>query len=478
MKNKYPKKETSLALYLIIGAVAVLIAVVVYYNGPDFNTLLGYFTLLIVVSLFYSYRVCIFTALVSIISYGAATSYLIYNRTFSPGPLDLLVQLSYFLAITAIITWLVSKIQTAKKQKDLSPPSETLNAMGQSVLESLNTGVIILDKKGEISFINNYAAKLLRLKKQEVLKAKMRSLSDPAFKSLYKVLNTDRDAKATATSEVKITKPKQTILLVTTAPIHYQGQKYRLVKVIHDVTRQREVDRMKSELISIVSHQLRTPLSAVKWGLKMLLDGDAGKLTTEQKSIVGKGYHSNERMIHLVNDLLNISRIEEGRFIFKFKKESLEKLLERTIKEFKYALEEKSMNLVYDGPQKPLPEIEMDIEKLHVVIQNIINNAIIYTPSNGQIKISCKRKDEQILISVQDNGMGIPKKQQHRLFTKFFRADNAIKMQTEGSGLGLFIAKNIVEKHKGKISAKSKQDQGSTFTISLPINPLNVNSDQ
>lgn len=201
----------------------------------------------------------------------------------------------------------------------------------------------------------------------------------------------------------------------------------------------------------------------------MILDGDAGALATEQKNILRKSYQANEKMINLVNDLLNISRIEEDRFIFKFKPASLQETLENTLKEFSYALSEKKMTLDYRKPERPLPKVLMDEAKIHVVLQNILNNALAYTPANGKITVSLEQKDKEIITRVEDNGMGIPQDQKHRLFSKFFRANNAIRMQTEGSGLGLFIAQNIIEKHQGRIWAESEENKGSTFYFALPV---------
>jgi len=263
--------------------------------------------------------------------------------------------------------------------------------------------------------------------------------------------------------------PRKMVLQIITTPIIQDKKQRGVLKMIRDITHDREVDQMKSELISIVSHQLRTPLSAVKWGIKMLLDGDAGEVNKEQKDILAKGYRSNERMIHLVNDLLNVSRIEEGRFQYKFITSSIEDLIETTTKEFTYSLEEKQMSLEFQRGTKPLPLVRMDQAKIHVVLQNLLSNAINYTPPGGKIRINLKVQDSFIEVSVKDNGMGIPESQKASLFQRFFRADNAVRMQTEGSGLGLFIAQNIIQNHKGRIWADSEENKGSIFYFTLPI---------
>jgi len=464
-KNKNQQSETSLAIYILCGAVASLIAVVVYFTGHQFSTILGYFVLLALTSLLYNYKVCIFTASISILGYGLVTAHLFRQGLAYPDPLETLMLSIYFLGASAITSWLVFKIQ--KKFAFSSAFASKDKTKG--ILNSLIDGIILLDKKNQIIFLNQQAEKILGVKEDKVMTATISSLAHPSYKNLHEILRAGKDLEHFSTAEIKVQKPQKMILQVTNAPIKEKEKILGTVKIIRDITREKEVDQIKSELISIVSHQLRTPLSAVKWSIKMLLDGDIGKMTGEQKNILAKGYRANERMIHLVNDLLNISRIEEGRFQYKFVSASLEDLIARTINEFSYSLEEKNTTLIFQKPPKPLPKIKMDPSKIHVVLQNIINNATIYTPSGGRIKISLKAKKSQLIVSIEDTGMGIPKRQQSRLFTKFFRADNAIRMQTEGSGLGLFIAKNIIEKHQGQIWAESKKNKGSTFHFSLPL---------
>lgn len=240
-------------------------------------------------------------------------------------------------------------------------------------------------------------------------------------------------------------------------------------RLADELKRAKELDRLKSEFISTAAHQLRTPLSAVKWTLKMIIDGDLGVINSEQKTFLMQGYQSNERMIDLVNDLLNVARIEEGRFGYKFSLVQLEDLIENIIQEFVHRIEEKKIRFSFNKPPKPLAKAKIDPAKLRLVISNLIDNAIKYTPEMGEVTVSMKYDTNNIELSVKDSGIGIPKDQQNRLFTKFFRSDNALRMQTEGSGLGLFIVKNIIEKHKGKVRVESEENKGATFTFTLPI---------
>lgn len=240
-------------------------------------------------------------------------------------------------------------------------------------------------------------------------------------------------------------------------------------KLREDIERIKEVDRMKSEFVSLAAHQLRTPLSAIKWSLKMAIDGDLGKLTPEQKTFLLQTYQSNERMINLVNDFLNVVRIEEGRFGYNFSLSQLEDLIDVVVRDFINMLKEKKIKFTFNKPNPPLPKTMMDSSKMSLAIQNLIDNAIKYTPKEGNVTIDIKQNKMYLEVSIKDSGVGIPKEQQDNIFTKFFRGNNVIKMQTVGTGLGLFIAKNIIEKHGGKIWFESKEKQGTTFYFTIPF---------
>ncbi len=233
--------------------------------------------------------------------------------------------------------------------------------------------------------------------------------------------------------------------------------------------RLKELDQLKTEFISVASHQLRTPLSAIKWSLKMLMDKDLGPLTSEQEDMLGKGYQSNERMLALINDLLNVSRIEEGRFTYTFTDEDVEPLITELLDELRHVADEKHITLSVDVAPRPLPKVRVDVQKLHLALQNLVDNALKYTPVGGNIGIQAHVQGDELIVSVQDSGVGIPIHQHTRVFTKFFRGDNVMRMQTEGTGLGLFIAHSIVQKHHGRIWFESHEGRGTTFYIALPL---------
>lgn len=232
----------------------------------------------------------------------------------------------------------------------------------------------------------------------------------------------------------------------------------------------REFDRLKSDFISVAAHQLRTPLSGVKWVLKLLLDGDLGSISPEQQEMVKRGLETNEKMIHLVNDLLNVSRIENGKFGYNLVKNDFAALLAALIENSDLVAKARNIEILLEDRAHVQPFI-FDAEKLLIAFQNIVDNAIKYTLPGGRVFLSTEKQGDYIQIKIRDTGVGIPKDEVRKLFSKFFRATNVIHLQTEGSGLGLFIVKNIILRHGGQIWVDSEEGKGTTFTIIIPLIP-------
>ncbi len=235
------------------------------------------------------------------------------------------------------------------------------------------------------------------------------------------------------------------------------------------IQREQETSHMKSEFLGLAAHQLRTPLSAMKWALNTALSAEEYPVKGELRDLLGKSYASNERMITLVNSVLDVVQIEEGKFDYAFKRGHVTEVLLSVWRDVKILGQQKGLTMVLQKPFGSIPEISFDQEKLGMAIRNVLENAIQYTPAGGTVELSVERMPTTLEVKVQDSGIGIPKAELPRLFTKFFRGRNAIKVQTDGNGLGLYIAKNIVERHGGKIMVQSNEGKGSVFSISLPI---------
>jgi len=248
---------------------------------------------------------------------------------------------------------------------------------------------------------------------------------------------------------------------------------YFLIKsVILEIQRRQEIekiDKAKSEFISIASHQLRTPLTAIKGYISMILEETYGKLAEKQARPLENVYRSNERLIKLVNDLLNLSRLDAGKIEFSPELNSLEDIVSDIVEELRINAEKKGLYMRMVKPSKPLPKIMVDRDKLRQVILNIIDNAIKYT-NKGGITIELKKLDEQEEIKVSDTGEGMDEKELNSLFQMFSRATAGTQLHTEGAGLGLYVARQFIEMHGGKVWAESPgKSKGSTFYIQLPI---------
>jgi len=230
----------------------------------------------------------------------------------------------------------------------------------------------------------------------------------------------------------------------------------------------REKEHKLSEVISIVSHQFKTPLSVIKGYLEVLIAKDLGKINSKQEEYLKNAMQNTLRMIELVKDLLDVSRIEQGKLDFKIKSSNIEEITKKIIKEFSSFIIAKNCTIHFKSLNK-VPIIKIDPLKIEQVIFNLISNAIKYNKRKGRIDIYLEKKGNNVIFRCNDSGIGISKTNRSKVFNKFHRSEKAIMLATGGSGLGLFIAKAIIEQSNGNIWFRSKEGKGSSFCFSLPI---------
>lgn len=236
-----------------------------------------------------------------------------------------------------------------------------------------------------------------------------------------------------------------------------------------DHERMLRTDKIKSEFMSIATHQLKSPLAKMKWALQYLMTANITCVTPQQKEVLDVAYDTSDKMIKLVNDLIGVKETEETTLGYNFENSSVKEVIEKTIENFKLPAEQKKVNIEFENTVPDLPQLMIDPWKINLALGNLIDNAISYTPEGGKIEIKLESFGNSVRVSVKDNGIGIPEKEKEKIFNKFFRAGNALKIKHEGTGLGLYIARNIIKVHGGDLWFNSVETKGTTFYFTIPF---------
>lgn len=357
-------------------------------------------------------------------------------------------------------------------------------------VENASDHIVITDEDGVCLFANDVVEKITGFSKKEIIGKKVGTkenwgglMDQKTYEEMWKNI---KEEKKPFFGELKNKRKngQEYYAKASIAPILNENKEVIFfVGIERDITNEKEIDKAKTEFVSLASHQLRTPLSVINWYSEMVLSGDAGKINKEQKKYVEEIYAANQRMIALVESLLNVSRLELGTFTIKPEIADLKKTTQDAIKNLKIKIKEKKQT-IKEKYENNLPKINADLKLLNIIIENLISNAIKYTPEKGIIKVDIntvkrgssvnnkKVKENSVLIKISDNGYGISLNQQDKVFQKFFRADNILSKDTEGTGLGLYIIKSIVDHSGGSISFKSIEDKGTTFYVTLPLSGM------
>lgn len=345
----------------------------------------------------------------------------------------------------------------------------------QLAVEDASDHIVITDPEGVILYANKAVEGITGFSNKEVVgkKAGNKDLWGGLMdKEIYKKFwDTIKNKKETFTGEFKNKRKngEEYYAAASVSPVlDDNGEVIFFVGIERDITREKEIDKAKTEFVSLASHQLRTPLSAINWYTEMLMAGDAGKITKTQKDYLEEVYNGSNRMVNLVNALLNVSRIDLGTFAVDPENIDLKKISDEIIKELSPKIKSKKMKIETKYDLK-LKEIKADPKLVGIIFQNLISNAVKYTSDGGKVKVKIEIKKPNVLISVLDDGFGIPKDQQSKIFNKLFRADNVREKETDGTGLGLYIVKSIVEQSGGKIWFESKENKGTKFYVELPL---------
>lgn len=357
-----------------------------------------------------------------------------------------------------------------------------------AIIESLTLGLVEYRGDHTVVRVNKAAEDMLGVKRGSVVGKQLlpADMGQPGLASLGEVTfftSTEAFPKQkrgnpyeATIDEVSIDYPTKRDLQVITVLLptaeSSKGVEHNFIKLIRDVTREKLVEKSKSNFITVAAHQLRTPLSAIRWALNLIIS-DASRLTPDQVNILQSGSKATDQVITLINDLLDVSQIEEGRFGYEFAPGNLADIIRAAATPFTSKAQEKSVTLEVKIPEEN-PTISVDAKKLGMVLQNLLTNAITYTPAQGHVGVALEYGDRFATITIADTGVGIPADETMRIFTKFFRSKKALVMETSGSGLGLYIAKNIVERHGGKISVESQENRGTIVSFTVPLHAEDI----
>ncbi len=401
----------------------------------------------------------------------------IYQTLGSIGPtIELITLIGLIFLANAISTFFIVRLVRTSLSRHLLEEERTKDEI---ILASLGRGLVVFDRSGRITKVNQAFEKLTGFSEREtvgkhladiiLIKDENDNLVSFHDKIFARILRNERVGSKTTTPYYYTRKDKTRFpVKFMISPIKVGSTITGAVQTFRDATKDQEIDRAKSEFVSLASHQLRTPLTTINWYIEMLTSKKTGPVNKIQSTYIQEITRASKRMVELVNSLLNVSRIEMGTFSIEPLPVDVVQLAEATIKELFPQITTKHLKLtkIYD-PKDII--IKNDPKLVSIIIQNLLSNAVKYTPKDGKIGLSIKGVNAHILIKVTDTGLGIPAPQQDKIFGKFFRADNVQIMDVDGTGLGLYLTKTIVNICKGRIWFESTEGKGTTFFVNLPL---------
>lgn len=352
----------------------------------------------------------------------------------------------------------------------------------KSILHGLDDALVVYDKHFNTSFFNPAAERLFKINAKEVMghtftpqdveRAGWTTLTQVIFPSLApRVVSRSKEGEYPEVVDLSWSDPMLE-LRVTTAPITEEnGRTLAFMKIIRDRTVEFAALRANTDFVTVASHQLRGPLTNINWAFQSL--EQATELNDTNKLIVTGAASAARNLLRRIDELLTVAKMDEGQVGYSFEEVDIIDFLGKILSDVLPQAQMAGVKIYFDRPAADLPRVMVDPRQLSMAVVNILENAIRYNVANGEVIVKAEKKDDApfIAISVRDTGIGIPADSLKKLFTKFFRADNAVRSQTEGSGLGLYMAKSIVAAHGGTISAESEPDRGTIVTFTIPTDP-------
>lgn len=384
--------------------------------------------------------------------------------------------LSLVISVLVLITIFLVSLKSAKNRSQLVNERNQMRAM----IASFTDGIVAYEDDFKITAFNRTAEELFGLKAEEIIgkiaspewakQSRTQILAQVLFPSLAPNVSwrTEGDVYPRV-ADISFIEPHLELTVTTVRILDTSGQILGFFKIIQDRTRGEEMMSAKSEFLTVAAHQMRTPLSAIKWTFESVINADFGAVTDSQKEALHNGLAATERVLKIANDLLDTANIESGKFGYEFVSTDLIDLISKMIEGYVPIAQRHNIKIYFEPPADSLGPLKLDPLRIRIVFQNLLENAIRYNVENGEVSIKLIKKPPYLEVAIQDTGIGIPKEELSKMFVKFFRASNVVKYETEGTGLGLYITKNIVEAHGGKIWVESVENRGTTFYFTLPL---------
>jgi two-component system sensor histidine kinase VicK len=404
----------------------------------------------------------IYLIIAGVFAFGIINAALFYSYTDKFSSIAYVTFLIAPLLIAVVVVFTKFSFLFTSRISEQEDEKKLLRERQKEIVENMIEGLVVHDKVGKILSVNSMAEKFLGIPISELIYkknseiTKRSSLLDALFKKFNKGDSQEHSFKDK--------RGKEYVFKIISVELN--KKRGEVLKIIRDISREKHLDKMKSEYITIMSHKFLTPLNGIKWTAPSLLDKAIKE--DDKERFVKNIIESTDNLINLTSLLLRVTEMEEGNFVYKLGPVDIKSIVENAVKDRGDDVKKRKISMMFHKPGVLMPNVIADRDRVKVVVDNLIDNAIKYTLDGGNIEISLKEEGGNVRFSVKDDGIGISKKAQSDIFSKFIRDDRAIAMHTEGSGLGLFISKNIIEELKGKIGFTSSEEGGSTFFFTLP----------
>ncbi|OGG38536.1 hypothetical protein A3D55_03210 [Candidatus Jorgensenbacteria bacterium RIFCSPHIGHO2_02_FULL_45_20] len=404
---------------------------------------------------------------------------------FAAAAVTGLLWVGFAAALPALgVFWLGGK--AAAEQLSAVSECSLLRSEFGTLAQNISDGVVVYSHQFKILYVNRVTEQIFNIKATECVGQKIspQKTSGSGITALTRVIFPLLADSVTQISEsgewpqiadISTNEPKLN-LRVTLDKITDGGSPAVFIKTIHDNTREGAVFEEKTEFINTAAHQLRTPLTVINWALENIKNITSGKLPEAERA-ADDAMIISARALKITNDLLDAAKIEEGRFGYKFSDLDLVQLVQDAVEQIYATAKQKDITIYFEHAGLESLPASMDGERIGLAISNVLDNAIKYNNPNGMVKISLGSDGENAIINVVDSGNGIPAEELKNLFKKFFRGTNAEQLEPNGSGLGLFITKNIIDRHGGKIYAESQQGRGTMFKLLIPLKRANIGAE-